>query len=292
VEITENPHYWLFVEARDFTSDRIWTEIEPGWHHTAFLQETVIVNRTVLIRERGPIIAVNPGIEPALIAREVGEPIRTYEVSPVVLEGTADIEGAIKVRPEEGPRKSKEQQVQQTSNVVEPAQTEEPPQALGPDENGRLGERPPRAAKEEGVQPGEKAAEKPEKPGTEAAEKLKPQGPSEKTGEAKSEKPSSKAAEEGQPTETGKTVEQGGLSSPAKGLRSKARKVRRLRKKRLPSSQPFSSSPLRKPQKRVSPARKARQSNKADLSNPAKGLRNKASLTRARRLRKKASPSS
>jgi Family of unknown function (DUF6600) len=226
VEVSDNPRYWIFVEARDFNSDRLWTEIEPGWHHTVFLQETVIVNRTVVIRERGPIIAVNPGIEPALIAREMGKPIRTYEVSPVVLEGTADIKGAIEVRPEEAPQKAKEQRVEQTSNLIEPATAQETPQALGPDEKGRLGERPPRAAKEEGGEPTEKAAEgatKPEKPDKEAAEKVTPDEPSEQPDEGKAEKPSPKAAQEGKPDEKGKTVEQTGPEQPSKAAEEEAK---------------------------------------------------------------------
>jgi hypothetical protein len=191
VEIRDNPHYWVFVEPRNFVSARVWVNIEPGWHQTALLQETVIVNRTVVIRERG--FAVNPGIEPAVIAHEVGRPIPAYQVSPIVLAGTADIEGAIKVRPEEAPAKAKEQRVEQTSNVIEPAKTVEAPQALAPDENGRLGERPPQAAKAEKEEPG-----KPK-----AAEETKEQGGPEQSGKPK-------AAEETKPEKKGKTVEQGG----------------------------------------------------------------------------------
>jgi hypothetical protein len=49
VVISESPRYWVFVQAGDFLSDRLWMDIEPGWHHSDFLQETVIVNRTVVI---------------------------------------------------------------------------------------------------------------------------------------------------------------------------------------------------------------------------------------------------
>ena len=210
VVIEDSPRYWVFVEVRDFVSDRLWMEIEPGWHHTDLLQETVIVNRTVVIRERG--FAVNPGVEPALIAREVGKPIPTYEVTPVVLEGTADIEGATKVRPEGVPAKAKEQRVEQTSNLVEPAKTEVKPKALAPGEDGRLGERPPRAAEAEKEKTGQpKAAEesKPEKKG--------------KTVERGSEQPSKpKAAEETKPEKKGKTVEQGG---PAQGKPKQGKKA-------------------------------------------------------------------
>jgi hypothetical protein len=73
VEIRDNPHYWVFVEPRDFISDRVWTNIEPGWHQTILLQQTLIVNRTVVVHDRG--FAVNPGVEPAVIAHEVGKPI-------------------------------------------------------------------------------------------------------------------------------------------------------------------------------------------------------------------------
>src|SRR5918994_14857 len=110
VEIRDNPRYWVFVEPRDFVSVTLWTEVEPAWRHTELLQETVIVNSTVVVRERGPIIVVNPGIEPAIIAREVGEPIRTYEVRPRILEGTAEIKDAIEVRPGEAPGELKKQE--------------------------------------------------------------------------------------------------------------------------------------------------------------------------------------
>jgi hypothetical protein len=248
VEVRDNPHYWVFVEPEDFISDRVWVNIEPGWHQTVLLQQTVIVNRTVVIRERG--FAVNPGIAPTVIAREVGKPIPAYQVSPVVLEGTADIEGAIKVRPEEAPAKAKEQRVQQTSNVIEPAKTKEAPQALAPDENGRLGDRPPRAAKREGgepkaaAKPGEKGkpveeggaeqpgqpkaaeetkpekkgktVEQPEQPGQpKAAEETKPEKKN-KTVEQPEQPGQPKAAQETKPEKKGKTVEQGGPKQPGK----------------------------------------------------------------------------
>jgi hypothetical protein len=205
VEIRDDPHYWVFVEPRNFVSERVWVNIEPGWHQTALLQETVIVNRTVVIRERG--FAVNPGIEPAVIAHEVGRPIHAYEVSPVVLEGTADIEGAIKVRADEAPAKAKVQRVEQTSNVIEPAKTVEAPQALAPDENGRLGERPPEAAKAEKEEPGKPKTAEETKPGEK--NKTVEQGGFEQPGKPK-------AAEETKPGEKNKRVEQGGPEQPGK----------------------------------------------------------------------------
>jgi hypothetical protein len=235
VEIRDNPHYWVFVEPRDFISDRVWVNIEPGWHQTILLQQTVIVNR-----------------------REVGKPIPAYQVSPVVLEGTADIEGAIKVRAEEAPAKAKQQRVQPTSNVIEPSKTEEAPQALAPDENGRLGERPPRAAKAEKGEPGQpkaaeetkpgeqgKTVEQPEQPGKpKAAEEAKPEEKGKAVeGPEKPGKP--KAAEEAKPEKKGKTVEQRGPEQPGKAeAEGKAKQGKKAAKEGQPEHPGEGGPPL------------------------------------------------
>ena len=232
VEVRDNPHYWVFVEPADFISDRVWVNIEPGWHETILLQQTIIVNRTVVVQDRG--FAVNPGIEPAVIAHEVGKPVHSYEVSPVVLEGTADIEGATKVRPDEAPKKAKEQRVQETNNVIEPAKTVEAPHALPPNENGRLGERPPRAAKAEKEEPGQpKAAEetKPGEPGKTVEQPEKPGKP--------------KAAEETKPEEKGKAVKQGGPEQPGKAeAEGKAKQGKKAAKEGQPEQPGQGGPPL------------------------------------------------
>jgi hypothetical protein len=58
----------------------------------------VVVNQTIILRERGPAVAVNPGIAPAIIAAAVGRPLRTFEVRPRILAGTAQIQGAVGVK--------------------------------------------------------------------------------------------------------------------------------------------------------------------------------------------------
>ena len=45
----------------------------------------------IMLRERGPVVAVNPGIPPAIVAAAVGRPLRTFEVRPRILAGTAQI---------------------------------------------------------------------------------------------------------------------------------------------------------------------------------------------------------
>jgi hypothetical protein len=238
VEVRDNPRFWVFVDAPHFTSDRLWAEIEPGWHHPVFLQQTVIVNRTVVIRESDRTVAVNPGIEPTLIAREIGRPIPVYDVRPVVLAGTAKIEDAMEVRPDEKPRKIEEKLVERTDEVVKPAGTDETPAALAPNEPGRLGQRPPKAAGGE-VRPSEtkgakKEADHDQAPNTAGAEEDQPDKKGKSVEQGESDHPNKGANEEGQsstgkaakdekskaadqPGKKGKSVEQGESDHPNKG---------------------------------------------------------------------------
>jgi len=148
VEVRDDPQYWIFVRPRDFLAARLASVVvrtEP-----VFFRDTVVVNETVRIRDRG--LAVNPGIEPAVLAAEIGRPIPQFQVRPRVLAGTAQIAGAIQVRAEDLRRDEfrrsivQETNIQQTSNSIRPAANVPQPQPLGQNEHGRLGQNPPRAA--------------------------------------------------------------------------------------------------------------------------------------------------
>ena len=89
------------MRGRDFIAPRIASVILPIRQYDVFIRQTVIVNRTVVIRDR---LAVNPGIAPNLIAKFSGRPLRTFDVRPVVLAGTAQIPGALQVRAQDGLR--------------------------------------------------------------------------------------------------------------------------------------------------------------------------------------------
>jgi len=148
VEVRDDPQYWIFVRPRDFLAIRLASVVvrtEP-----VFFRDTVVVNETVRIRDRG--FAVNPGIEPAFLAAEIGRPIPQFQVRPRVLAGTAQIAGAIQVRAEDLRRDEfrrsivQETNIQQTNNSIRPAANVPQPQPLGQNEHGRLGQNPPRAA--------------------------------------------------------------------------------------------------------------------------------------------------
>jgi hypothetical protein len=148
VEYVEEPRFWIFVRGPDFIAPRILPIILPVARYNVFINETVIVNRTVLVAGRGGRFAVNPGISPAEVAAFTRRPLRTYDVRPTVLAGTAPIAGAVQVRPQDLGRRNFRPQaaLRPTQNVVRPADRVQPAQPLAAGERGRLGDRPPRAA--------------------------------------------------------------------------------------------------------------------------------------------------
>jgi hypothetical protein len=155
VEYRESPRFWAFVRARDFVAPRIANVIVSEREYPTYFRETVVVNRTVVVRDRGRF-AVNPGIQAAFIAAKVGRPLRAFEVRPRVLAGTAQIPNAIVVRQQDlrsGQAFRAQTTIRETRTEIRPSQQIAPPRELGANEQGRLGDNPPRAARgEEGTQ--------------------------------------------------------------------------------------------------------------------------------------------
>jgi hypothetical protein len=141
----------------------------PEREYIGVLRETVVENRTVELRERR--LAVNPGIAPSIIAAAVGRPIRSFEIHPHVLAGTARIPGATEVRAEElrGGRANFRESLRETPQEIRPAARISQPQPLGRNEQGRLGDNPPRAAS---TRPGE--TQPPAQPGTQGRGNVQP----------------------------------------------------------------------------------------------------------------------
>jgi hypothetical protein len=156
VEYRESPRFWVFVRGRDFVAPRIANVIVSEREYPVFFRETVLVNRTVVVRDRGPRFAVNPGIPAAFIAARVGRPLRTFDVQPRVFAGTAQIRNSVVVREQDlRSRQTFRSQttIRETRSEIRPSQQVEPPRALGANEQGRLGDNPPRAARGEQGRP-------------------------------------------------------------------------------------------------------------------------------------------
>jgi hypothetical protein len=146
-DYVDAPRYWVFVRGGDFIAPRLGSFILPVARSDVFIRDTVVVNRTVLVDERAHF-AVNPGISPAFIAAATRQPLRSYDVRPAVLAGTAAIAGAMQVRGQDLARRDFRPQAapRPTQNLVRAAERVAPAQPLAAGERGRLGDMPPRAA--------------------------------------------------------------------------------------------------------------------------------------------------
>jgi hypothetical protein len=144
----DEPRFWIFVHTRDFLAPRIASVIIPAREYDTLIRATVVENRTVELRDRR--IAVNPGISPDIIAAGVGHPLRSYEVQPRVLAGTARLPGAVEVRAQDIERRGALPRavVRETKTEIRPAARIPEPQPLSAREQGRLGPNPPRAARD------------------------------------------------------------------------------------------------------------------------------------------------
>src|SRR5262249_39917904 len=100
-EFVDHPDFWVFVRLADFAAaPRMSPVILPFDESSAFLRETVLVNQTVLVHERGHS-AVNPGIPAGIVAAAIGRPLRSFDVRPRLLAGTANIPGATVTNPQD-----------------------------------------------------------------------------------------------------------------------------------------------------------------------------------------------
>jgi hypothetical protein len=159
VEYRDDPVYWSFVRPRYLLAPRVFLVVVPPRERVVIIRRTRIVNRTVIVdrnrdRDRRRI-AVNAGIDPGIIARATGKPIRAAKVEPAVLRGTK-VDGAREVDPGQGRRARAS--VKQGDTVIRPTDKVEPPKELGANEKGRLGNRPPKAAQNANGPDGERGS--------------------------------------------------------------------------------------------------------------------------------------
>ena len=202
VTYRDEPRFWIFVRARDFVAPRIASVILPVRQYDVFIRQTVLVNRTVVISDRGRF-AVNPGIEPNMIAKFSGRPLRTFDVRPVVLAGTAQIPGAMQVRAQDVRSKNFRGQttMRQTQNTVRAADRVQAPQPLAAGERGRLGDNPPRAAEDRPSTTGKTPGARDQQPqqGQQQEQRQQPQGRKEPTRRQEGRSPERGGTEQQQP---------------------------------------------------------------------------------------------
>src|SRR5215813_3341655 len=182
VEYREAPQFWVFVRERDLVAPRVTEVILPLREREVFFRDTVVVNRTVVLEDRR--FGVNPGIPPTYIAAAYGRPIPSYDISPRVFAGTANLPGATVVRAEDFRNRERVREItrqstfiRQTTSTVAPARDLPPLQPLGANERGRLGALPPRAAQPNAAVTGQNRPEGSNAPTTPGSEPRAGQSP-------------------------------------------------------------------------------------------------------------------
>ena len=271
VEYVEEPRFWIFVAGPDFIAPRIAPVILPVARYNVFINETVVVNRTVLVAGHGGRFAVNPGISPAVVAAATRRPLRTYDVRPTVLVGTAPIAGAVQVRPQDLGRRNFRPQaaLRPTQNVVRPADQVQPAQPLAASERGRLGDRPPRAAQRGADVPattGQAPAAQPPQPQRQPEQQAQPpqqqQQPQQQTQPQQQVQPQQQRQQQGQqrpaPTQQGRTKDepaqaQGG-GEPQRA-REQSRRERRQQQQKQQGARPQREAPTAQQQRPASEGR-------------------------------------
>lgn len=162
-EYRDNPRFWTFVRPLALIAPRLLISPLSLGQRQTILSRSAVVNRTSV--SNSGRFAVNPGIAPATIAAAARQPVRTVEVRPHVVAGTADIRGAIEVNAEDlrrggnrpGQSIARAAIVQKTISSVEPPKGVPPTQALKNNQSGKVGDTPPGAAvgsKQDRVTPG------------------------------------------------------------------------------------------------------------------------------------------
>jgi hypothetical protein len=96
------PLFWSFVYPADIVAPSLPTVVLPVAQASVFIQQTVFVNLTVMVRTNNGIVVANPGVPPAIIAAHMGHPLRTVAVEPHVVPGTARVANAIVGPPSKG----------------------------------------------------------------------------------------------------------------------------------------------------------------------------------------------
>jgi hypothetical protein len=137
-EYEESPDVWCFVRPHEIFAPRVAFVAFQRPQVTVFLRQTVVVNRTVFVRQGGVRAFANPGIPPSFIAARIGRPIQTSVVQPHVLRGTVGVAGAVVGAAVVGA--AVHESVRAHNTVIQPATSVPPPtrfQAgrvdLGPD---------------------------------------------------------------------------------------------------------------------------------------------------------------
>lgn len=117
VEYRDDPGYWSFVRPYYLLAPRVSVYCVPRHVRVKVIRRTVVVHRRH--DQSRHHAGINVGIEPGVIARAIGRPIRAARVEPAVLKGTK-VEGGREVEANQGHRAYAS--IRETNDVIRPGE--------------------------------------------------------------------------------------------------------------------------------------------------------------------------
>src|ERR1051326_3510495 len=151
VSVQDEPDYWLFVRAPDIVAPSLAIVILPAPQAILYVRQTVIINQTVIIRDRDRVICANPGVPPSYVAARIGRPIQTVSVEPHVVRGTVGGAGAVGGAPRG--RGAERGGISPQKRLIQPAANIPPPTPFRAGQRPQLGPDAPNALKRANLAP-------------------------------------------------------------------------------------------------------------------------------------------
>ena len=120
-ETDTDPDFWIFVEAQDLVAPQIDVVVLAFAETAVFIRETVIVNQTIIVRNKNVAVAANPGVSPSIVAAALKHPVQSVSVRPKVVAGTQGVTGATVAKAGARGRTATREVIRPQGKLIQPA---------------------------------------------------------------------------------------------------------------------------------------------------------------------------
>jgi len=175
-ETDTDPDLWIFVEAQDLVVPEIDVVVLAFAQTAVFIRQTVIVNQTLIVRNKNVAVAANPGVPPSIVAAVLKHPVQPVTVRPKVVPGTQGVAGAIVAKVGARGRTATREIIRPEAKLIQPAASVPRATRFRPGQAAAAGPDTPNVLKRGGqisttksqaVQPSAAATAKPQKAASE-----------------------------------------------------------------------------------------------------------------------------
>jgi hypothetical protein len=120
-ETDTDPDVWMFVEAQDLVAPEIDVVVLAFAETAVFIRQTVIVNQTLIVRNKNVAVAANPGVPPSIVAAALKHPVQPVTVRPKVVPGTEGVAGATVAKAGARGRTATREIIRPEAKLIQPA---------------------------------------------------------------------------------------------------------------------------------------------------------------------------